>query len=159
MSKTKVWCCTKNNFMSKQKVWCCTKSHLLSIKISWCSTKNFFKSNKKKLTLHQEVFHVDKSKIMLHKFFLCVLKIIINFSEWHAIDNIKEKALVIIRNSTLFYFASPPGIWHVVFKWKWIRFYVYFDCNSLCLQWRVGAPRVRGMLATHCHIKMNNKKK
>ena len=25
MSKEKVWCCTKNNFLSKQKAWCCTK--------------------------------------------------------------------------------------------------------------------------------------
>ena len=66
--------------------------------------------------LHQKVFHVYKNKIMRHKIFLCVLKIIVNFSEWHAIDNIKEKALVIITNSTFFYFATPADISHVVFK-------------------------------------------
>ena len=69
-----------------------------------------------KLMFHKKLFHVYKNKIMRHKIFLCVLKIIVNFSEWHAIDNIKEKALVIITNSTFFYFATPADISNVVFK-------------------------------------------
>ena len=53
MSKTKIWCCPKNNFVSKQKVWLCTKSNMVSTKTSWRCAKNI-SCQQKKVMLHKK---------------------------------------------------------------------------------------------------------
>ena len=76
MSKTKIWRCTKNNFVSKQKVWCYSKSYLVSTKTSWCCTKKCFMSTKKSWCCTKKVFRVHKNKTVLHKKKYFALKVI-----------------------------------------------------------------------------------
>ena len=49
MSKTKIWCCTKNN--------CVKKTFDVAQKIIWCI----------KLMLHEKLFYVNKKMLILHK--------------------------------------------------------------------------------------------
>ena len=68
MSRTKTWCCTKNNFVLKQKVWRCAKSILVSTKTRWCSTKKCFMSTKKSWCCSKKYFISTKIR------WLCIKK-------------------------------------------------------------------------------------
>ena len=63
MSKTKTWCCTKNNFVLKQ-VWCCTKSNLVSTKTCWCCTKKHFMSTKTRWCYIKKIFSAQKKLLL-----------------------------------------------------------------------------------------------
>ena len=53
MSKTKIWCCTKNYFVLKKKVCSCSKKQS--------------GVDKNKSMLHKKVFHVNKVILILQK--------------------------------------------------------------------------------------------
>ena len=66
MSKTKIWCYTKNNSVLKQKVWRCTKIILVSIKTihinkkSRFFSKKYFMSTKIRWCCIKKIFCVQK---------------------------------------------------------------------------------------------------
>ena len=60
MSRTKIWCSTKKNFVLKQKVWRCTKSNFVSTK-TCCCTKKYFMSTKTRRCCIKKIFCVQKS--------------------------------------------------------------------------------------------------
>ena len=66
MSKTKIWCCTKNNF-----IWHCTKSNLVSTKTCWCCTKKYFMSTKKSWCSTKKYFMSTKTRWCCIKKILC----------------------------------------------------------------------------------------
>ena len=82
MSKTKIWCCTKRNFVSKKKIWCCTKK---------C-----FISTKKMLMLHKKSISCRQNKMMLHKKIFCAQKVI-NIFQSGASYGSSIKRLVSVR--------------------------------------------------------------
>ena len=64
MSKTKVWCCTKNNFVLKHK---------------HCCKKNCFTSNKKKVNVSRKSVSCRQKQDDAAQKNYCVLKQVINF--------------------------------------------------------------------------------
>ena len=80
MSETKVWSCTKNNFVSKQKIWCCTKSNMVSTRTSWCLSKKLFYVKQKKVDVAQKgVSCRQKQDDAAQKNYFVLKKVIIFF--------------------------------------------------------------------------------
>ena len=79
--------------------------------------KLLYVKQKKADVARKSVSCLQKQDHAAQNFFVCAQN---NYewrtSEWRATDNIKEKVLVIIKNTTFFYFATPANISHVVFK-------------------------------------------